>query len=671
MANITRSFAWKHKPGGDILRVSLRDTTAAPTPLLDNRLGPGYVWGFDLAQPSRRLVFSFASLPQWPPSAATDRVVDEGQHAWRLRQEIPPLQLYAISLDTPGAVQRLTDDPYWSDFEPTCLSDGRIVFASDRCGKAPECGNVTYDFANPNLYICDADGSHVRRLTDNRDIDRYPQALDDGRIVYTHWEYQERHFMEVHALWTVHPDGTMADALFKQHLPAPLALRSARSIPDSAKLVCVATGHHTQAYGPVVRIDPNQGVNRTEGIEIVTPGVHPQEGPMAGTPVPGGGVRDAGGFYQQPLALDEEQFLVSYAYRRPNCSALSGVDSNGFGLYLIDTRGNKELIYRSAIFSTATALPLQTAAKPTFTIASSAPDRAVHEEPDSSTAVCYLQDVYRGMEQVPRGTVRFLRIAQHVPWPYIPEIGQVNYIKEVAGAKHAEFTTWSPVRVIGIVPVEKDGSALFTVPSGQAIYFQTLDADYLEVRRMRSMTSFAAGTVRGCTGCHESRSATPSHLHALSLALQRPPRTPEPPAWEADQLIDFETLVQPILDRHCTECHRPGAEDTRLDLTVRRGSDDVLMSYRQLLGFSELAKTPDQKRWVVTADRFSNSSVSQPAEFGSRVSPLIQLLKDDPLHRDRARLGADQWLTLVTWIDANAPYYGRFIPKIRTQLEPL
>ena len=191
-----------------------------------SRLGPGYVWGFDVSHDRDRLVFSFASLPDWPPSAATDRVVDEGQNAWRLRQEVPPLHLYEVELERGQAIRRLTNDPYWNDFEPTCLSDGRIVFSSDRCGKAPECGNVTYDFANPNLYICDRDGSNVRRLTDNRDIDRYPHALDDGRIAYTHWEYQERHFMEVHALWTVHPDGTMSDALFKQHLPAPLALRT-------------------------------------------------------------------------------------------------------------------------------------------------------------------------------------------------------------------------------------------------------------------------------------------------------------------------------------------------------------------------------------------------------------------------------------------------------------
>ncbi len=100
--------------------------------------------------------------------------------------------------------------------------------------------------------------------------------------------------MEVHAVWTVRPDGTMSDTLFKHHMTAPCGLRDTRSIPGSSKLVAIATGHHTFAYGPVVVIDPTAGLNSPAGLRIVTPGVQPQEGPMAGSPVPEGGVVDRG-----------------------------------------------------------------------------------------------------------------------------------------------------------------------------------------------------------------------------------------------------------------------------------------------------------------------------------------------------------------------------------------
>jgi hypothetical protein len=50
-------------------------------------------------------------------------------------------------------------------------------------------------------------------------------------------------------------------------------------------------------------------------------------------------------------------------------------------------------------------------------------------------------------------------------------------------------------------------------------------------------------------------------------------------------------------------------------------------------------------------------------EFGSHKSPLVRVLLDDDLHRKEAALGPADWLTLVTWVDANAPYYDTFLNK--------
>ena len=329
--NITRSYSWKHKPGGDIVILSNIKSNVQVENVIQGKLGPGYVWGLDLWWDADRLVFSYAKQPNWPPEVDTANYAVEGTNVFKLRQQHEPLHLYEIGVDGSG-LKQLTDDPYWSDFEPTYCPSGEIVFASDRCGRSAECGNDSYDHTNPNLYVASPDGTRVRKWTDSKDIDRYPHSLDDGRIAYTHWEYQERHFMEVHALWTARPDGTMSDALFKHHMPAPCGLRDTRSVPGTSKLVSIATGHHTFAYGPVVFVDPACGMNNETGLSIVTPGVKPQEGPMAGSPVAEGGVMDAGGLYQTPWALSETCLLAAYSYARPNCTAPAGVDSNGFGL---------------------------------------------------------------------------------------------------------------------------------------------------------------------------------------------------------------------------------------------------------------------------------------------------------------------------------------------------
>ena len=90
-------------------------------------------------------------------------------------------------------------------------------------------------------------------------------------IAYTRWDYQERHFMETHAIWTVRPDGTSADAVFNQHLRAPYGLRDVRSVPGTSKMVAIATGHHTLAYGPLVTVNGRKGINTADAIEIVSP----------------------------------------------------------------------------------------------------------------------------------------------------------------------------------------------------------------------------------------------------------------------------------------------------------------------------------------------------------------------------------------------------------------
>ncbi len=651
--NITRSYSWKHKPGGDICVLSNLKADAAARGVLQGRLGPGYVWGLDLWWDADRVVFGYARQPNWPPDVDTADYAVEGTNAFRLRKQHEPLHLFEVSLDGPPPRQ-LTDDPYWSDFEPTYCANGDIVFASDRCGRAAECGNDTYDHTNPNLYILSADGSKLRQWTDSKDIDRYPHSLDDGRIAYTHWEYQERHFMEVHAPWTARPDGTMADALFKHHMRAPCGLRDTRSVPGSSKLVSIATGHHTFAYGPVVVVDPAQGMNNEAGLRIVTPGVKPQEGPMAGRPVDDGGVVDRGGLYQTPWALSEKCFLVSYSYARPNCTAPAGADSNGFAIYLIDAYGNRELIHRDPLLSCTFPIPLRKRLRPKVV-----PD--VRTQPNRD-ATCYVADVYHGLDGVPRGTVRYLRISQHIGWPFDDQRGQMDYIPGNAGSRRIDFQSWSPVRVIGTVRVEDDGSASFKVPADTAVYFQALDERHMEIRRMRSVVSLKAGEVRGCTGCHESRGWTTGDEMAIPAALGRQPERPTPPPWGSAKLLGYEWLVQPILERHCVRCHGGEDPDGGFDLTATRASDGLYQSFRTMFG-----RLPGEKETgrllVCCSDRFSNADVSKPKQFGSHKSPLIRVLLDDTLHRDEVKLSDREWISLVTWVDANAPYHDTFFNK--------
>jgi len=118
----------------------------------------------------------------------------------------------------------------------------------------------------------------------------------------------------------------------------------------------------------------------------------------------------------------------------------------------------------------------------------------------------------------------------------------------------------------GVVPVEEDGSAHFTVPAGRSVFFQALDEDYMELERMRTFVNLQPGEVRGCIGCHQPRNEAPPAQPPL--AMLRPPALPcpQPGDTTVPRPLYYPTDVQPILDEHCVQCH--GGEKTEGNLVL-------------------------------------------------------------------------------------------------------
>ncbi len=277
---------WVSRPGGDLCVLSLCGPADRPAvrPILRGALGPGHVHGMDLHWDGTRIVFGYArARSDQPPAGWLDRTTN-----YDLRRNEEPIHLWEIRVDGNGLKQLTAGE--WSDLDPTWLPDDDIAFVSERCGCSLQCNEFDKDETSCNLYVMHADGSDIRRLSASKDGDYLPHCLDDGTIGYCRWEYQERGWAHIQSIWTIRPDGTGADALFKQHLNEPWALEDARSIPHSGKnkLVAVAAGHHTLAAGPIVIITPSVGMNDPAAIRIVTPDVWPPEGGMSGTPVAAG-----------------------------------------------------------------------------------------------------------------------------------------------------------------------------------------------------------------------------------------------------------------------------------------------------------------------------------------------------------------------------------------------
>jgi mono/diheme cytochrome c family protein len=283
-------------------------------------------------------------------------------------------------------------------------------------------------------------------------------------------------------------------------------------------------------------------------------------------------------------------------------------------------------------------------------------------EAATNAAVCVVNDIGVGVDGIAPGQIKYLRIAEPIGWPYDNVLGGQRYGEDHGyggpGAERKNLLNWTPVRILGDVPVERDGSAHFTVPADTAVYFQLLDENRVELRRMRSFISFQPGETRACVGCHESRAVAPVPSRA-SLAAQREPSPLVPPPW-GDRPVSFLRDIQPVLDRNCVSCHSGLKPAGGLDFFGGLTSFDAkIPGY----GHNRAFETIIEKGLVsISAARAQDASITPPLAYGARKSKLVTAL-DQGSHAGKVKLSEDDRLRLVMWIDANAPYHDQFVNK--------
>jgi mono/diheme cytochrome c family protein len=205
--------------------------------------------------------------------------------------------------------------------------------------------------------------------------------------------------------------------------------------------------------------------------------------------------------------------------------------------------------------------------------------------------------------------------------------------------------TFTLERILGTVPVEPDGSAYFEVPALRSLFFVALDENDLSVKRMQSFVNVMPGETTACAGCHEHRTdAVPPINMATLTAAGRRPRQIEP-IRDVPEVFDFPRDIQPILDKHCVECHSGNRLDGGVTLSGDRGPW-YSMAYTTLLSRSGL----------VSHGRDADGNKGARG-IGSSASRLLQLL--DGSHFD-AQLTPHEVRLVRLWIDSGAVYAGTY-----------
>jgi hypothetical protein len=504
----------------------------------------------------------------------------------------------------------------------------------------------------------DADGGQLQKLSNNSVSESAPTVTNDGRILYTRWEYVDNGSVTNKGLWTVRPDGTGSEEVYGMDVAFPSVFNVGRAVPGSNHLfVAIGAPHMPLGVGTLMLIDSQADRRTGDGVTYVTPEVDTQHQwgwdnlPSGATkPLPperqagrdGRGNTDRGPLYMDPSPLSEAEFLVSLNPDQ-KWNAI-----NAYGLYLIDREGNRNLLLKDADSSCWMPIPVRARPRPPIL-------RGTWEESlaDRGLARVVVADVYRGLDGVPRGTVKHIRVNEHVPRPWA---ARRFWDGDVFDQQHSVVSCNAHLGLKiqhGVVPVEEDGSAHFLVQADKNIFFQVLDEDYLEIQRERTFVNFRPGEVRSCVGCHERASELPkSQAATLPLALMRAPDSPGPQPGEASgaRPLAYEVDVQPVWDRHCLQCHSGAEPDGGLDLSGERTAL-FNRSYENII---------QRKLIPVIGEnhpKAGNNHYLPPYSLGTHASKLLPYLGEQHYG---VRLTDGERIRVTTWIDSNGQYYGSY-----------
>ena len=466
-----------------------------------------------------------------------------------------------------------------------------------------------------------ADGSGIRQLCFDQDHNWCPTVLNNGRVLYTRWEYSDSPHYFTRLLFQMNPDGTgqMEYYASNSYVAQLDLLRPADSQPSDEGRSPSISGHHgVPRMGELVLFDPARGRREADGVVQRIPGYGQKVDPI---------IRDGLVDGSWP------KFLHPYPAERQVLPGLLPADRVVAVGHLPGRRVRQPAADQGRArlrAAGAGARSGQTQRPPVI------PDRV---DLAQNEATVYLTDIYRGegLRDVPRGTVKKLRVyslALRLSGHGRPH--QHRHRRAVGRADHPRARCRS-------MP---DGSAIFKVPGQHADRRPAAGRAGPGAAGHAQLVHGHAGrsaVVRGLPRIAELR---PAAAVPASPARRRPSAIT--PWYGPARGFSFKREVQPVLDRYCVGCH-----DGQRQHDGKPLADFTAKSEARLAQLHAVVHRPAPVR----APSGSGERLSPAAAAGvpRRTSELVQLLEKGHYN---VKLDAEAWDRLVTWIDLNVPDHG-------------
>jgi hypothetical protein len=452
-------------------------------------------------------------------------------------------------------------------------------------GSAPDAGSLA-------LYGTDLQGATLHRLTFNLQSDFSPAVLPTGQVVFSSWQRYGDRFEpgSTLALLTVNVDGTDLMPFYGGREP-PRYRDMAAVSPVGDRVYFVESDRPSWLGGGDLAYVSWRRPFHSHGTLT--------------------GEADGPGLFHSPTPLPDGGLLASYRHSAPD---------SVFGVYRLDPASGRrvEKVFEQAGWHSIDAQVL--APRPPLK------GRANWLKPGSTTGVFYCLNAY-----------------QTAPGP-----GGDRTVAPPGAIRHVRVIEGHPRRILGVAPVEPDGSFHIRVPAETPITFQLLDEDYVALRTQRAWTWVMGNESRGCIGCHEDRELSPPNR--LVTAITKPAvDLVLPPARR--RTVDFRQQIAPILAARCATagCHVGGQAEPPLGEPGATMSESALRTV-----YGSLLEQPEGR---------PDGGYVVPGM--ARESPLIRLLlgrETDARPAAGTRhdvLGRRELILFIEWVDLGAEWDSR------------
>jgi len=488
---------------------------------------------------------------------------------------------------------------YLNDPEPT----PQIIY----CSAAHNWKNNIESGSVYSLYGTDLKGKTVHRLTFNIYSDFSPDVLPNGRIVFSSLQFSEKENFTGGklAFFAINNDGTDLMPFYGNH-----------DEPGYKNDIHISDMDHRLYFIESQSTDMLGGGN----ISYIS-----QQRPLHSYQKISTRIN---GYYHSPCPLPGGGLLASF--RSHNKGEV-------YALYKINPQTGEldDLLFKIAGWHSLDTQIL--AAHP------KAKGRSNWLIPGEVNGVFYCLDSYQTNfvrnEGIKRGDFKFVRIIEGLP------VKNDTTNRTPIEQTSASFQS-TPARIVGVAPVEPDGSFHVRVPAETPLTFQMLDENQMAIDRQETWTWVIGNENRGCIGCHEDSELSPKNR--LVDAVTKPPADLTHIAER--RAVDFKHQIAPLIQKKCatSKCHVSGNSKPNLE-----NKQDEMQSAELYAMFLNPVKGSKKKRYVLPG--YAKDSPLVWHIFGKKLtgnntgddSGVSQIPLKNLLSRDEKML-------VIEWIDLGA-----------------